>query len=313
MKAAQISEYGHANVIHIVDIPTPTISPKQVLVETHAAALNPFDSKSREGAMRGTLELPFPMTVGGDMAGVVRQVGDEVSDFAVGDKVYGQANAIAGNSGALAEFTAVKARSIAKMPRTADYAAAAAAVLTGVSAIQALEEHLHLQSGQKILIHGGAGGIGTMAIQLAKHLGAHVVTTATGDGLAYAAELGADEVIDYKNQHFEEQLHDFDAVFDTVGGETYQRSFQVLKQGGIIVSMVEDANQELMEQYRVTAIHQMSHGGTEILNRLTKLIDERVIFVHIDQTFTLDQVVQAFETLEGGGVKGKVVVEIRDL
>ncbi len=193
--------------------------------------------------------LQFPATLGSDFSGVIEKVGERVSsstsifDLKLGDEVYGHAGAFAGGSGAFAGMALAKADTIAHKPRTLDHEQAAGLPLVGVSAWQALVETMGLTKGQKILIHGGAGGIGSIAIQLAKHLGAYVATTvSTNDKQCVKEELGADEAIDYKTQTFEDVLaHDFDAVFDTVGGETYTRSFKVLKRdgGGIIVSMLE--------------------------------------------------------------------------
>jgi NADPH:quinone reductase-like Zn-dependent oxidoreductase len=169
---------------------------------------------------------------------------------------------------------------------------------------------MKLQPGQKILIHGGAGGIGTMAVQIAKHLGAYVAATATGDGIAYVQSLGADEVIDYKAQNFE-ALHDFDAVFDTVGGATYERSFRVLHRGGVMVSMLEEPDQNLINQYGVIAIHQLTQTTSESLETLTKLIEDGAVTVHVEKAFPLEQVQQAFIALESGSVKGKIAISIR--
>jgi NADPH:quinone reductase-like Zn-dependent oxidoreductase len=309
MKAAQISQYGDVNVVELTDVDKPVAGDGQVVVEVYASSINPFDSKVREGAMKDYLHLPF--TLGGDLAGVVSEVGNGVTHVAVGDKVYGQANAVAGNSGAFAEFALTKGEQVAKMPANLDYVAAAAAVLTGESAIQGIIKHMNVQAGQKVLIHGGAGGIGTMAIQIAKHLGAYVATTATGEGLDYVKQLGADEVIDYKSQQFDELLHDYDAVFDTVAGETYQRSFKVLKKGGVIVSMLEQPNQELMDQYGVTAIAQQTKTNPESLDTLRELIEDGVVTVHVDKTFPFEQVKEAFEARESGSVRGKIALAIR--
>jgi NADPH:quinone reductase-like Zn-dependent oxidoreductase len=310
MKAAQITEYGHSDVIHVVDTETPKVSEGTVVVEVHAASINPFDRTVREGHMKDYMPA-LPVTLGGDLAGVVSAVAPDVTHVAVGDKVYGQAQVIAGNSGAFAEFARTKATQVAAMPATLNFAEAAAAPLTGLSAQQALIEHMNIQAGQKILIHGGAGGIGTIAIQLAKHLGAYVATTATGEGLAYVKELGADEVIDYKTQEFEELLHDYDAVFDTVAGETYQRSFKVLKKGGVIVSMLAQPDQALMQQYGVTAITQQTKITIEALESLAKLIDDGIVTVHVDRTYPLDEIQQAFAAWENGSIRGKVVLLIK--
>lgn len=308
MKAAQISEFGHADVVKIVDIPQPEVSPDQILVHVHAASINPFDTIVREGAL-SSLKPPF--TLGGDISGIVVEVGEAArTGLIVGDKVYGQANVVAGNSGAFAEFAATKASQLAPMPRSVDFLQAAALPLTGVSALQVITQHIKLQSGQSILIHGGAGGIGTMAIQIAKHLGARVVTTATGQGIEYVKKLGADEVIDYMTQAFDEAEGTYDAVFDTVGGETYERSFKTLKKGGIIVSMTMQPDTELMERYGVTAYAQQTRVSTEDLTALAKLVDEGVVTPHVDEVFPLEQVSGAFAARESGKVKGKVVLQV---
>lgn len=312
MKAAQISEYGEIEVIHIAtDVPRPTPRDDQVLVEVHAASINPFDWKVRKGFMQQMKQLEFPVTLGGDIAGVVAGIGKNVTQFTVGDTVYGQAGVFGGGSGAYAEFATTNAVNLAKMPEGLDFIQAAALPLTGLSALQVLEDHMKLQSGQKILIHGGAGGIGTMAIQIAKYLGAYVVTTVSSKSVAYVKELGADEVIEYKTQKFEEMLHDYDAVFDTVGGETYDKSYQVLKKGGVLVSMVMPPNKELSEKYGVRAIAQMTHVRTESLERLGQLIAEGVVKPHVDSTFPLDQIQQAFRAQETGSPQGKVIVTIQ--
>jgi alcohol dehydrogenase len=184
--------------------------------------------------------------------------------------------------------------------------------LTGVSAWQALVDHIGLSRGEKILIHGGAGGIGTMAIQLAKHLGAYVVTTVSAKDTHYVLELGADEAIDYKNQSFQDMLNNFDAVFDTVGGDTYEKSFKVLKKEGIIVSMLEQPNQKLMKQYGVNAIGQFTQVNSERLSRVAELAEKRVIKVHVDKTFPLEQAGEALEFLQTGHPRGKVVLKMKE-
>lgn len=311
MKAAQISEYGNADIIQIVEVDKPTVQDGAVLVEVHASSINPWDTTVREGRVKEMIPLELPVTLGGDFAGVVLETGAGVTHVKAGDRVYGQAQVVAGNTGAFAEYARTKAAEVALMPSNLSFTEAAAAPLTGESALQAIVDHMHLQAGQKILIHGGAGGIGTIAIQIAKHLGAYVAATATGDGLEYVKNLGADEVIDYKTQQFEDVVHDYDAVFDTVAGETYERSFKVLKPGGIIVSMLAQPGKELMEQYQVTAIAQQTKTTVESLNALTKLIEEGVVTIHVDKTFLLDQIAEAFKAKEDGSVKGKVAIQIR--
>jgi NADPH:quinone reductase-like Zn-dependent oxidoreductase len=225
MRAAQLTKYGDSDVIEFTaEAPKPELKPGEVLIEVYAASINPFDVKLSQGLMQQMIPMAFPATLGGDFAGVVRELGDGVTGFEVGQEVFGQADSVHGN-GSFAKFTPVSVNSVALKPTKLDFVAAAATPLTAVSAYEALVDTIHAQSGQKVLIHGGAGGIGSFAIQLAKHLGAHVATTASAEDSDYVRELGADEVIDYKSQQFETMLRDYDAVFDNVGGETYMNSF----------------------------------------------------------------------------------------
>lgn len=314
MKAAQINRYGGRDVVKINNhAPTPTLTEDSLIIEVHAAGVNPVDWKIREGYMQKMVPLQFPATLGGDFSGVVTQVGTNASNFKIGDAVYGQAIIVGGGSGSFSEFLSAKAAHVAHKPKSVGHNEAASLPLAGVSALQALTEHINLSKDQKILIHGGAGGIGSIAIQLAKHLGAYVATTARAGDAAYVKELGANEVIDYEKQSFENVLHDYAAVFDTVGGETYTRSFQVLKKGGMIVSMLEQPNEELMKKYGVTAIAQGTRTTTQRLSRLADLIDSGIIKIHIDKTFPLDQAAEALAYLKTGNIRGKVVIEIKKL
>ena len=293
--------------MEIVEVEKPKPGPGQVLVKVQAVSINPFDYKLR-GGMIPTMQFPF--TLGSDIAGEVTELGEGVERFTVGDKVYGQAIVLAGATGAFAEFTAVKTDNIAQMPGNIDFNQAAAVVLTGVSAVQALVEHMQLKAGQKVLVQGGAGGIGTMAIQIAKHLGVYVTATATGEGIDYVKNLGADEVIDYKTQKFEEIIKEYDGVFDTVGGETFEKSFMVLKKGGVMVSMVEKDEKNLAGEYGVTVIGQGTKVNTENLAMLSKLIEDGAVKPHIDKIYPFDKIKEAFEEQEKGQVRGKIVITI---
>ncbi|MBL8159010.1 NADP-dependent oxidoreductase [Candidatus Saccharibacteria bacterium] len=310
MKAAQISEYGDASVITINEIAKPVAGEGQVVVAVHAASINPFDTTIRQGYMQEMIPLEFPVTLGGDIAGEIVEVGQGVEDFEVGDTVYGQANVVAGNSGAFAEFAATKADQIGRAPAGISILEAASLPLAGVSAVQALTEHLDLQEGQKIFIHGGGGGIGSMAIQIAKHIGAHVATTATGDRVEFVRSLGADEVIDYKTQDFTEVLADYDAVFDTVGGDDFARTLDVLRRGGTAVSMIAQPDEAKAAELGVTALMQSTGVTTDRLDKLTALVEDGVVKPQVDKTFPLAQVAEAFAAREGGAVKGKVVLQI---
>lgn len=323
MKAAQYNSYGGADVIEInLNAPKPTLKDGQVLVEVYAASLNPFDYKLRLGYMKDNIPLTFPVTVGGDLSGVVTEVSANVSEFKIGDEVYGQALIVNGGSGSIAEFAAANTKNISKKPRNLDFLEAAALPLVGVSAIQALEEHIKLQKEptsahasagkQKILIQGGAGGIGSIAVQLAKYLRAYVVTTVSTDDMEFAKGLGADEVIDYKTQKFEKLVKDMDAVFDTVGDATTNKSFSVLKNGGILVSMAAQPDAELAKERGVTAIHQNTGVTFARLSRLAELIEQGVIKPQVDKVFPLEEARDAYEYLEKKSPSGKVVVKIKD-
>jgi alcohol dehydrogenase len=311
MKSAQIKRYGGSEVVEInQSTPSPNDpSAGKVLVNVKAAGVNPADWKIREGYFQQMMPLQFPSTLGMDFSGLIEKVGDGVSDFRQGDEVYGRAAVIEGGSGAFAEMALANADSIAHKPKALSHEEAAGLPLVGVSAWQALVETIGLSKGQKILIHGGAGGIGSIAIQLAKYLGAYIATTVSANDKQFVKELGADEAIDYKTQTFEDLLHDYDAVFDTVGGETYTRSFKVLKRGGIIVSMLEQPNQEMMDRFGIKAISQFTQVNRERLTKLAEWVDENNIRVNVDRIFPLDETGKALDYQRDVHPRGKVVLE----
>jgi alcohol dehydrogenase len=309
MKSAQINRYGGSEVIEInQNIPEPTLSAGKVFVSIKAAGVNPVDWKIREGYFQQMIPLQFPFTLGMDFSGIVKEIGEGVSDFKQGDEVYGQAGVVSGGSGAFTEMALAKTESIANKPKRLSHVEAAALPLVGVSAWRALVENIGLSNGQRILIHGGAGGIGSIAIQLAKKLAAFVATTASANDKVFVQELGADQVVDYKSQNFEDLLHDYDSVFDTVGGDTYKRSFKVLKKGGIIISMLEQPNSELMNQYNVKAIFLFIQADRQRLTKLAEWVDQNNIRVNVDRTFSLDEAGKALDYQKDVHPRGKVVL-----
>lgn len=313
MKAAKIKGYGSSDkVIEINEnAPAPNDpSAGKALVRIKAAGINPVDWKIREGYMQQMIPLQFPSSLGSDFSGVIEKVGQGLSEFRQGDEVYGQASMLSGGSGAFAEMALANADTIAHKPKSLSHPEAAGLPLVGVSAWLALVETISLQKSQKILIHGGAGGIGSVAIQLAKHLGAYVATTVSTNDKQFAKELGADEIIDYKIQTFEESIRDYDAAFDTVGGETYSRSFKVLKRGGIIVSMLEQPNQELMKQFGVKAIFQFTPVNRDRLTKLAQWVDQNNIRVNVEKTFPLEEAGKALDYQRDVHPRGKVVLAI---
>jgi NADPH:quinone reductase-like Zn-dependent oxidoreductase len=316
MKSIQIRGYGGYDVVEVKKTASvPNISSGKVLVNVKASGVNPVDWKIREGYMQQLIQLQFPSTLGMDFSGVVEQIGevngDAPVDFKQGDEVYGQASISSGGSGAFAELAMANKDSIAHKPKTLNHIEAAGLPLVGVSAWQALVDNIRLSKDQKILIHGGAGGIGSIAIQLAKHLGAYVATTVSTNNKQFVQELGADQIVDYKKENFEDILQEYDAVFDTVGGETNKRSFRVLKKGGgIIVSTLEQPNTELMSQYGIKAVFLFSQVNKQRLTKLAQWVDENNIKVNIAKTFPLDEASDALDYQKGGHPRGKVVLTV---
>ena len=309
VKAARIHYYGGWEAVKVEEISLPKLRTGELLARVHAAGVNPIDWKIRAGHLRQVMPLSLPFTLGGDFSGVVEDLRPGVANFKVGDEIYGQAPVFTGASGSFADAVIIRTTgSVAPKPRSVDHTQAGALPLAGVSALQALTEHLRLSAGQTILIHGGAGGIGSIAIQLAKHLGARVATTVSADNIEYVKGLGADTVINYQEEDFAEKARGMDAVFDTVGGDTYVRSYHVLKKGARIVSMLEKPRRELMTELGVEAMVQLTRVTTERLKTLAQLVDEGVIKVHIGETFLPDQAAEAISLMETGLLRGKVVL-----
>ena len=313
MKSIQIKKYGSSDVMEVnntASVPSPP--PGKILVNVKASGINPVDWKIREGYMQQMIQLQFPSTLGMDFSGIIKQIGENIaSDFKQGDEIYGQASVLKGGSGAFAELALADQDAIAHKPKTLNHLEAAALPLVGVSAWQALVENIGLSKDKKILIHGGAGGIGSIAIQLAKHLGAYVATTVSTNDKQFVQELGANQAIDYNTENFEDILHDYDAVLDTVGGDIYKRSFKVLKKGsGIIVSMLEQPNSELMNQYGVKAVFLFSQVNRERLTKLAEWIDQNNIKVNVDKTFPLDEAANALDYQKDVHPRGKVVLTV---
>ena len=314
MKAAQISQYGEIETITLnSDVPAPSPAADQIQIKVQAASLNPVDTILRKGYMHQMMPLNFPATLGGDIAGEVTAVGKGVTTYNVGDKVYGQSLTLSGGSGALAEYATSPVGTVSAMPNNLSYSEAAAAPLTGVSALQALTENANLQSGQTLLILGAAGGIGTIAIQIAKKLGATVIAAVRGtEVVEHVVRLGADQVLDMSAGHRFSELHDVDVVLDNIGGDDAKSAFTTLKKGGSFVSLARAASDELGEKFKVTAINQMTGVTSERLKKLTQLIESGAVTMSIEKTFPLSEVRAAFIARENGGTKGKIVLTIAE-
>jgi len=333
MKAITIEKYGKHVPLVMTEQPMPEIGEQDVLVEIHAASLNPIDFKIKEGKVKLLLSYKFPLILGNDFSGVVVKVGKRVNAFKPGDEVYGRPRK--NRIGTLAEFIAVHEEDIALKPRNLSFEEAASIPLVGLTTYQAFSDILDLKQGQKILIHAGAGGVGTFAIQMAKLMGAHVATTASDKGYDLVKSLGADLIINYREENFEEKLAGYDAVYDTLGGAALEKSFRVLKPGGQIVSISGMPNARFGKEEKlgwvkttilslvsrkITALEKktrtryhflfMKPSGAQ-LNILKDWIEESRIKPIVDKVYSLEETGQAFQYLESGRAKGKVIVKIK--
>ena len=303
MKAARIHGYDGAPVVE--EVATPDIGPDEVLVRVAASALNPLDVKLQSGAMHRFFPLAFPYTIGTDLAGTIDRVGSDVTGWSEGDEVVARIDPTKG--GALAEFTAVPASHLAKAPGSVPIGQAAGIATTGGTAWQALFETADLRPGQTVLIHAGAGGVGSFAVQFARSAGARVIATASGEGVEVARRLGADQVIDYRAEDFAAALSDVDVVLDTVGGDTQRRSFAVLRPGGVLLSIVSPPDDALAEARNVTATFFPHASDGERLGKVAKQVDAGAELL-IDRTLPLDAVGEAFARQASGHARGKILL-----
>ncbi len=310
MKAVVIEAYGGLNELKEKVIEKPVLLDNQVLVEVKAASVNPIDWKLREGYLQDRYDFDFPIVLGWDVAGVVTEVGKHVIDFQVGDRVFARPELT--RSGTYAEYTVVDEVLLAKVPDNISFEQAASVPLAGLTAYQALFDVLEIMEGQKVLIHAGAGGVGTYAIQLAKLKGAYVATTASKKNHSYLTSLSADQCIDYKSESFENLLSEYDAVFDTVGGDTLSKSMKVLRKGGKIVSIVEPPSEQEAQRYGVREeFHWLIPRGDQ-LQELASLLEQGRLKPATLETFPFSEkgVRHAQELSESGHTKGKIVIKM---
>ncbi|MBX3161017.1 MAG: NADP-dependent oxidoreductase [Deltaproteobacteria bacterium] len=303
-------KFGSTEHVEVKDVDRPVLRENHVLIEVRASSINPVDVAIRDGRMKDTYHLQPPLTLGFDVAGTIVEVGPEVRGFAVGNEVFGAASVTTGGSGAWAELAMASVATIARKPRSVGFVEAAAGALAGATAVQALHDVMKLHANERVLIHGGAGGVGSIAIQLAKQIGAHVTATATGPGIEFAKKLGADRVIDYKVEDFVRGGRQYHGVLDTVGGDTYRRSFEVLLHGGALVSLRQPVDLELMRLNNVKAYFQLTRVTHEHLAPLARLVDEQVMRIQVERTFPLEKIREALQIKEKDSVRGKLGIEV---
>jgi len=306
MKAAFIEKFGGPEVIQYGELPDPVAGPGQIVVDLVAASVNGADWKVRAGQYA---EATFPLVLGRDFSGAVSATGAGVTDLKVGDAVFGVLEA--GREGAYAEKLAVGAAIIAKKPDTLPHVEAAALALIGLTAISAIEVTLKLQRGERILIQGGAGGVASFAIQLAKHVGAHVVTTTSAANAEYVRGLGADEVIDYNAADFSKTVSNCDAVFDTVGGEVAQKSFAVLKPGGRAAFIASGPQAPKPARDDVTSLRPAVGRARAPLERIVALVAAGAVRPPEIRLYHLSQAADAHRVSEGRHFRGKLVFRVR--
>lgn len=332
MKAFVLDRYGKHRGLQAADLPTPQLREDEVLVQVHAAGVNLLDCKIRNGEFKRILPYRLPLVLGHDVAGVVVDVGPRVRQFRTGDEVYARTDDL--RIGTLAEFVPVKEASLAPKPRGLGMEEAASIPLVGLTAWQALVEKARLQAGQKVFIQAGSGGVGTFAIQLAKHLGATVATTTSAANVALVKGLGADIVIDYKSQDFEDVLRDFDVVLNSQDEKTLEKSLRVLKPGGKLISIsgppdpafgdaiaangvlrlaVRFLSAGIRRRARARGVTYsflfMRANGSQ-LREITRLIDAGAIRPVLDRVFPFLATNEAMAYVEAGHAKGKVVVKL---
>jgi len=310
MKAIVIHEYGGPEVLKYEDVPRPEPKDDQLLVRVIAAGVNPVDGMIRSGMFAKGGNGAFPMILGGDIAGVVEKVGSKITNFKAGDPVFAYVSL--DNNGGYAQYALTTKRETAPKPKSLTYVEAAAVPIVALTAWQALVDSAKLSAGQTVLIHGGSGGVGSFAIQIAKARGAKVIATASTGNQDLLRELGADVEIDYTKQKFEDVAKDVDVVLDSVGKDTLARSYGVLKKGGFIVSIVARPDQTELDKHGIHGAALSVDPNSEELADIGKLIDQGKIRVIVSQTFPLSEAKTAQEQVATGHTRGKIVLKVAD-
>ncbi len=308
MQAVRFHSYGGPEALVLEEVRRPQPGADEVLVRVRAAGVNPLDWKVRAGHVKEWLHHRLPLIPGWDVSGVVEAVGSGAAAFKVGDEVYGMLDF--GRDGAYAEYVAAAPRHLALKPASLGHVQAAGVPLAALTAWQSLFEVAGLQSGQSLLIHGAAGGVGHFAVQFAKWQGARVIGTASAANAGFLKELGADEVIDYRTTPFDKVVSEADVVLDTIGGETQQRSWPVLKKGGILVATLGISSPETARRRGVRGEGVMVHPDTAQLARIATLIDAGELKVAVDTVLPLAQAARAHEMSQTGHVRGKIVLQV---
>ena len=307
IKMVRIHRFGGIDTLRYEDVELSMPDAAEILVASRAASVNPVDFKIRSGKYPAVKEDKLPYTLGRDACGIVEQCGAGATKFKIGDEVFG----IVGiQGGGYAQKVLLDQNAVAAKPKGIDYIHAAAVPLAGQTAWQGLFRHGDVRAGQKILIHGGSGGVGHFAIQFAKARGAHVTTTVSTANVEFARSLGADVVIDYKKQRFEQEVKELDMVFDLIDGETRERSWGIIKEGGILVSTLSEPSQQQAREHGVRATRYTVQADGNELKEIGDLIETGKVKPQITETFPLSRAADALRAVEKGHSKGKIVLTI---
>ncbi|MDN3551591.1 NADP-dependent oxidoreductase [Mucilaginibacter aquaedulcis] len=291
MKAIRIHEFGSPDVLELDDIDIPQHAADEVLIKVYASAVNPVDQKIVAGEAQEKFPTKFPLTIGWDVSGVIEQTGDQVRYFSIGDEVYGRP--FPTTNGAFAEYLVIKADQIALKPRSIDHINAAAVPLAGLTAWQGLFKFGKLEKGQRVLIHAASGGVGSFAVQFAKWKGAYVIGTGSGENLGFIKQLGADEAINYKEEKFEEKVSDIDLVFDLIGKDTQQRSLQVIKPGGRLITTIMPQFKEEAKEKHIQLEGFTAQSYPKDLEQIARLIDQGIVSPVVSTVLNLEDAGEA--------------------
>ncbi len=311
MMAMRMHSYGGPEVLRYEDVPRPQVGKGEVLIRVHAAGVNPLDWRVRAGSLNGSLKHKLPLIPGWDVSGVVEEIGLGVSKFRKGDEVFAMSDPA--RNGAYAEYIAVRATALALKPTSLYHVRAAAVPLAALTAWQVLFDAAQLKPGQRVLIHGGSGGVGHFAVQLAKWKGAYVMATASAKNQEMLRQLGVDEAIDYTRQAFEKVAQQMDMVLDTVGGETQERSWLVLKKGGALISLLQPPSERKARRFGVRGIMCSVQPDGAQLNKLAQLLDSAGLRPMIDRVLPLSEARRAHELSESGHARGKIVLRVKEV
>lgn len=308
MKAVRIHQYGGREVLSHDEIPVPEIGPDEVLVRVVAASINPVDWKVRAGYLAQMIPHQMPLTLGWDMSGVVAAIGSQVTQWQVGDAVYSRPDLA--RNGTYAEFVAIRAHECARKPRTISHVEAASLPLAGITAWEAMMDTAQVQAGQRVLVHAGSGGVGSLAIQLLKAAGATVIATASSRNQALVESLGVDQFVDYTTTKVVDAVEPVDAVFDTIGGEVQEASWALLKPGGIQVSIISPPDEARAASMGVRAGFVFIGPNAPVLERLAAMVDAGRLRPVVGAEFALEEIEAAHALSESGRAVGKIVLYV---